>query len=114
MADVKISWLSWLPFRRWHVVGTVESADEIPERLPRKGVALVGDSAMTKWIVFDCPCRRGHRVMLNADPSRRPRWTLNYSKPVTISPSIDYRGADRRCHFHIRTGRVVWAGNSDR
>src|SRR5437899_8006736 len=39
--------------------------------------------------LFDCPCRTGHRIMLNADPSRPPYWTLNQVVRLTISPSVD-------------------------
>src|SRR5438552_19193784 len=34
--------------------------------------------------LFDCPCRTGHRIMLNADPSRPPYWTLNQVVRLTI------------------------------
>jgi hypothetical protein len=111
---MKISWWEWLPFWRWRVIGQVGSADEVPDRLPRNAVALVGDGSRTKWIVFDCPCRKGHRIMLNADVARRPRWTLKQVQRLTISPSIDYRGSERRCHYNIRSGRIEWARDSDR
>jgi hypothetical protein len=111
---MKISWWQWLPFWRWRVVGQVGSADEVPDRLPRNSVALVGDAHRTKWIVFDCPCRTGHRIMLNADTARWPHWTLNQPKRLTISPSIDYRSNLRRCHYFIRGGRVEWTMDSDR
>ncbi|MEI9424196.1 DUF6527 family protein [Mesorhizobium sp. Cs1299R1N1] len=111
---MKISWWQWLPIWRWRVVGAAESADEVPDRLPRNGVALIGDVNRTKWIVFDCPCRTGHRIMLNADPSRRPYWTLNQVVRLTISPSVDFKGSQRRCHYFIRNGRIAWAKDSDR
>ncbi|MER8746123.1 DUF6527 family protein [Mesorhizobium sp. M1004] len=111
---MRISWWQWLPIWRWRVVGAVESADEVPERLPRNGVALIGDINRMKWIVFDCPCRTGHRIMLNADPSRRPHWTLNQVVRLTISPSVDFKGSQRRCHYFIRNGRIAWAKDSDR
>lgn len=110
MADtMKITWWKWLPFQRWRIVGEAESADEIPDRLPRNGVAVVGNGHRAKWIVFDCPCRTGHRIMLNADPKRKPNWTLNQVQPLTIYPSIDFRGSQGRCHYFIRRGRIIWA-----
>lgn len=111
---MKIVWWEWLPFRRWRVVGQVESADEMPDRLPRNGAMLVGSPDRIKWLVFDCPCGTGHRIMLNADAGRKPRWKLKNVKPLTISPSIDFRGRQRRCHYFIRNGRVVWAKDSNR
>lgn len=111
---MKIAWWQWLPFQWWRIVGEADSADEVPDRLPRNGVALVGTAKSAKWIVFDCPCRTKHRIMLNADPGRKPRWTLNKIKPVTISPSIDFRGNQRRCHYFIRNGRIAWIEEGDR
>jgi len=111
---MKIPWWQWLPFWRWRVVGRVEAADEVPDRLPRHAVAVVSDLGRAKWIVFDCPCRTGHRIMLNADPARRPHWTLHEVARLTISPSIDYRGSNRRCHYFVRSGRIDWAKDSDR
>jgi Family of unknown function (DUF6527) len=111
---MKISWWQWLPFWRWRVVGQIESADEVPDRLPRNAVLLVGGSGHTKWIIFDCPCRTGHRIMLNADSNRRPFWTLKTVPRLTISPSVDYCGEDRRCHYFIRVGTIIWAKDSDR
>lgn len=108
-SNMKISWWKWLPFQPWRAVGLAESADEVPERLPRNGVALVGTPDKVKWIVFDCPCRSGHRIMLNADPSRAPNWQLNGGWRLTISPSIDFVGDERRCHYFVRTGRILWA-----
>ena len=73
---MKIAWWKWLPFQGWRSVGMTESADEIPDRLPRNGAVLVGSSQRLKWIVFDCPCRRDHRIMLNTDSARRPTWAV--------------------------------------
>ncbi len=110
---MKIRWWNWLPFQGWRIVGAIDFADEVPERLPRNAVALVADSTRVKWIVFDCPCRTGHRIMLNADRDRKPYWTLEQDRPLTVSPSIDSRGEKRRCHYFIRRGRILWAQDSD-
>jgi len=106
---MKITWWKWLPFQRWRVVGAAEAADQVPDCLPRNGVALVAASGRTKWIVFDCPCRTGHRIMLNADASRRPYWAMQSSRHLTIFPSIDFRGKTTRCHYFIRNGQIQWA-----
>ena len=113
---MKISWWKWLPFQAWRSVGLAESADEIPERLPRKGAVLVGSADLLKWVAFDCPCRRGHRIMVNTDTSRQPAWRVapGSERRLTITPSIDYFGDSRRCHYSIRDGKTVWAEDSDR
>lgn len=102
---------AWFGVRPWRLAGTVEEADEVPTRIPVHRAFLVGIHPHYKWLVFDCPCTAGHRIMLNLDPSRRPYWTLRLSRRqrITISPSIDYRHRDRSCHYFIRDGRLVWA-----
>jgi hypothetical protein len=110
MADVsKIRWWQWLPIFRWRIVAVVESADDVPQRLPRNGAILVGVRVRPKWIAFDCPCRRGHRIMLNMDRVRSPYWSTTVTGRLTISPSIDYADRAQRCHYFIRNGRVNWA-----
>jgi len=103
-------WHSWLPFRRWRVVASVSSADEVPGRLPHKGAVLVCDGGPPKWIVFECPCGTGHRIMLNTDRHRWPTWSVDLNKldRLTISPSISVRSAMRYCHYFVRQGRIHW------
>lgn len=109
MADMtRISWWQWLPVFRWRVVAVVESADNVPSRLPRNGAVLVGTRDSPKWIVFDCPCRRGHRIMLNTDTARLPYWSTTVEGRLTISPSIDSNQDMRRCHYFVRNGRIMW------
>jgi hypothetical protein len=103
--------LEWLGFVRWRVVGCYDDLDEVPEPLPRKSVALIAAPGRLKWIVFDCACGTGHRIMLNADHSRRPFWRILARDPLSITPSIDFHGERHRCHYFIRRGRTVWARN---
>jgi hypothetical protein len=98
----------WLPFRGWRIVAIVEAADEIPKHLPRRGAVLVGTREHPKWIAFDCPCRIGHRIMLNTDRARIPYWSVAVQGSLTISPSIDYHQGKRRCHYFVRKGRTAW------
>lgn len=108
VGDMKISWWQWLPIFKWRIVTIVESADDIPQQLPHNGVALVGPRSRPKWIAFDCPCRSGHRIMLNTDKARFPYWTINMRGRLTISPSIDYANPKHRCHYFISDGRIKW------
>jgi Family of unknown function (DUF6527) len=100
--------LQKLDRRRWRIAVTVEHADEVPERIPRRRAVLVGTPSAVKWLVFDCPCAERHRVMLNLDRGRRPTWAVGPEKIVTISPSVDALSARGRCHYFIRSGRVQW------
>lgn len=110
--EMRIRWWDWLPFRRWRLIGVVEHADEVPKKLPRAGVVMVSSGGVDKWVAFDCPCRYRHRIMLNIDGARRPRWRVSTEsgRILTIMPSVDYSEAHRRCHYVLRHGRVEWSG----
>lgn len=111
-----IKWWQWLPWpwHRWRVVGRVSAGDEVPDRLPRRGVLLVGDVTRPAWAAFDCPCEEGHRLMVNLDKSRRPAWRVESIRPLSILPSIDDITSRRRCHFFIRDGQIAWARHQQR
>jgi len=113
MDSLKFNWLDWLvwPIRKWRVSGQVEAADEIPDKLPRRTIVLVGTVDYPKWIAFDCPCNRGHRIMLPLGRSSKPHWQLQQLEPASIWPSVDSNGDSFRCHYFIRAGRVEWAHN---
>lgn len=98
-----------LPWRMWRAVGHVSAGDEVPNRIPRRGVVLVGPQSHPTWAAFDCPCGEGHRLMLNLDSTRWPTWRIESLRPLSIRPSIDNLTADRRCHFIMRKGRITWA-----
>jgi hypothetical protein len=109
MANImKIRWWQWLPFFRWRIVATVESADDVPQRLPRNGAVLVVSGNYHKWVVFNCPCRSGHRVMLNTDRGRWPSWSTTIRGLLTVLPSVDHQDRGRRCHYFIQKGRIRW------
>ena len=113
--DKLIAW--WrslpLPWRPWRVIGQVAMGDEVPSRLPYKGVVLVGKPGSETWAALDCPCQRGHRLMVNLDRSRKPVWSVDSLKPLTLRPSIDDIRHERRCHFYMRNGKVKWAHRDD-
>lgn len=113
---MKISWWQWIPIWGWRIIGVVEAADEIPVKLPRNAAVLVGTKTFHKWVAFDCPCRTGHRIVLNTDPARKPFWRLDpsFGNSLSILPSIDYLGTARRCHYFIRQAKIVWAKDFDR
>ena len=96
--------------RRWTIKMTVPNIDDVPARIPKRRAYLVAVSKLEKWLVFDCPCNSGHQIMLNLDPSRLPCWKLLTLRDqrITVSPSVDYGGTDRRCHFLLQRGRVIW------
>jgi hypothetical protein len=108
---LKPFWWDRLALLPWRIVADVESADEIPDKLPRRGAVLVSEGKRQKWIAFDCPCQLHHRIMLNLDSTRYPCWQVRRGKKdrLTISPSVSSRGSNSYCHYFIREGKVTWA-----
>lgn len=98
-------------FYPWRVTATVADMDEVPVRIRRRRAFVVATETRRKWLVFDCPCDGGHRILLNLDRSRRPFWTVRMAKRgvFTLRPSVDYNDDRRSCHYFISEGRVEWA-----
>ena len=96
----------WSRRPRYGSIITVADHASIPDPIPRQAVVVVGQSA--KWAVFECPCGNGHRVTLNLAHQGGPRWQLTATPRLSLNPSIDVLGAQRRCHFWIRDGRAKW------
>lgn len=93
------------------VAGTSPHVLDLPDVLSRREVIVVGeDPTQPQWLAFDCPCRQGHRLLINLSWSRRPRWTLHQDDRdrVTLHPSVDSFSEVGRCHFWLRRGRVTW------
>ncbi len=106
---LSLSWWSRRPRRRYAILGTVADADLVPDRLPRKGIVLVASDSGLKWIAFDCPCSRRHRLLIPLAESRRPHWMLDDSNHPSLRPSIDSHESGERCHFWLSNGRIRWA-----
>ena len=103
--------LGLLPTRRWRIEQTVSGVDDVPSQIPHRRAFLVATPTLLKWLVFDCPCGTGHQIMLNLDGARWPYWRLrvSISGRITLSPSINYLGENRACHYFLKEGRVIWA-----
>lgn len=104
----RIPFWEWIPGRSWRIVTTVEAADEIPERLPPQGAVMVGSWQHPKWLAFDCPCKTGHRIMVTLDPAHWPHWVIKGEKKLSVTPSVDYRTAERHCHYMVTNGKIIW------
>jgi Family of unknown function (DUF6527) len=92
----------------WRVKAIVPEADQIPDVLLPHGAALVKSGDALKWLVFDCPCGHGHRIMLNLDSERWPTWNVESQSPLTVWPSVDVDLNMRRCHYVMSCGHVEW------
>lgn len=108
MDSLKFSWTQWIPFRPWRLVGAVDAADEVPERLPPRGMLIVGTQEYPKWLAFDCPCRNNHRILIALDKARKPHWRVEGQQRVSVWPSVDAVQAGVRCHYIISAGRTKW------
>ncbi len=110
LTRIRSWWLSLAaPWRRWRVVGYVAAGDEVPEELPYRGVVLVGRPQRPTWAAFDCPCRSGHRLLVNLDDKRYPHWKISLQPRLSLWPSIDSVAHGRRCHFVLNKGTIRWA-----
>ena len=100
----------WLPspLRRYALADIVHSVGDVPINLPSRAAVVVLDGDRLKWIAFDCPCTRGHRILVSLDEEVRPHWTVTRAQPLTLHPSIDAKTDGRQCHYLIRRGRIVW------
>jgi Family of unknown function (DUF6527) len=100
----------WFLPPRWRsleIVADVRRMREVPAHLPARGAVLVRADRL-KWIVFDCPCDGGHRIVLPLDAESRPHWGVVTIVPLTISPSVDSVRSERRCHYFVQRGSIVW------
>lgn len=92
-----------------------ERMRDVPQLPPRRTLAIVGPSGREQWVVFSCPCGHRHRLILNLSARRDPQWTLTLNEDeASLSPSIDSRTDERRCHFWLKAGKVHWALDLDR
>lgn len=84
-----------------------DSLPAVPDRLRKGTVAVIGGRAHPKWVAFDCPCPRRHRIVVPAS-GNGPRWTVTVARRrPTIRPSIDSDDGER-CHYFITRGHVRW------
>lgn len=84
------------------------STAALPKQLGRQVLAIAGDPSA--WAVMECPCGHGHRLQVRIRPHVSTAvWSLRESeRGPSLSPSIDFESADRRCHFWLDKGRVRW------
>jgi hypothetical protein len=84
---------------------------ELPTDLDRHEIAVVGQRGKPKWAVLECPCGFAHRIDINLSAARDPSWRLDTTR-LSLFPSIDSSDGERRCHFWLQGGRVLWAADS--
>lgn len=96
------------PVRR---IERLSKRSAVPRHQRRDTLYLVGNPE--QWLIFQCPCQRGHDIALTVGSNGS--WTLRgHRRKPTIHPSVNSLADDRRCHFWLTAGRVRWCADSDR
>jgi hypothetical protein len=103
------AWLcSW--YRRAEKpLGTV-LAEELPDKLDRNVVYVLGEGKHRWFVALTCPCGCGNTLQVSLLPDSKPRWRLIEHADdgtVTVEPSI-WREVGCRSHFFLRRGRIQW------
>lgn len=92
-------------FRRVH---TVTGISAVPPEIGHD-IYVVEKGRRRAWAVFNCPCERGHRIVVNLSRGRRPRWDVSVRRGLaSFWPSL-WLKQDCESHFWIRNSRVYWA-----
>ena len=105
-----IKWLANLAarFRPYRT----EWVDDPPDEPRPRTVYVVGGRRHPFYTVVACP-RRACRQVVNLDvsPEVKPHWRIKEHPDGTLSlhPSIRVTGLPCKCHYWLRSGRVVWS-----
>jgi len=90
----------------------VATPNDVPEKIPRREIFIVGNHEYQKWALFLCPCGFNHKLILNLQTHVAPSWQFSFgSQGPSLHPSIDSL-TTRRCHFWLREGRASWVRKS--
>ncbi len=105
---IKSLWRKWRPAPAdYPSVSFVNSMSDVPDRV-EKTIYVVG--ATPKWVIFDCPCNKNHRLKVPLMKSVSPHWRLTrHGKTVSLSPSLSVADGPCDSHFWLRQNRVEWA-----
>src|SRR5207247_1113350 len=69
-------------------IHTVPRMSAIPADTGRN-LYIVEKGHRRAWAVFNCPCERGHRLVVNLSPSRRPYWSVSVRRGLaSFWPSL--------------------------
>ena len=109
-------WRAVWPFSPWRIVAEVDAADEVPDRLPRKGAVLVGSRQHPKWIAFDCPCGPAEVVRNGVDGLLVPNGDVGalagamerMMSDEALRDILGRAGTDARVRFGIDTVSAMW------
>jgi len=84
----------------------ITSFSDVPDEVG-DDIYIVGFKKKAKWVIFDCPCSKGHKLTVNLMESHYPYWKLKfYRNQVSLSPSIRVSDHACRSHFWLQSNRA--------
>ncbi|HRK30176.1 MAG TPA: DUF6527 family protein [Tepidisphaeraceae bacterium] len=91
------------------LIARTASEHPSPEDLKPGLLVVVKDGAIEKWACMRCPGGCGEKVMLPLSKQRRPHWRVwfDWFHRASLEPSV-HQANECRCHFWVKTGKVVW------
>lgn len=93
-------------------VHTVPRMSAVPSDIARD-IYIVEKGQRRAWAVFNCPCERGHRLVVNLSPNRWPCWGVSVRRGLaSFWPSL-WLKEQCKSHFWIRRNRIYWASSYD-
>jgi len=93
-------------------VHTVPFMSAVPSDIGRD-IYIVARGRHKGWAVFNCPCERGHRLVVNLSPNRKPCWNISVRQGLaSVWPSL-WLKQDCKSHFWVRKSRIYWARFED-
>jgi len=83
---------------------------DLPDKLKRGIVYVVGDGGHDWSAVMLCPGGCGKTLEMNLLPDVRPVWqtTEHHDRTISLHPSV-WLKTGCGCHFVLHKGRVRWA-----
>jgi hypothetical protein len=102
----------WRRLKSTHQYSGIKFVGSLPEVPAEVGndIYIIESFNTAKWVVFNCPCSRGHKLTVNLMKSSYPRWTLRLSgNKVSLSPSVVVTDHPCRSHFWLKSNHVYLA-----
>lgn len=95
--------------RKYANVLFVTSVSDVPDKIGND-VYVVGMEEAYKWVIFECPCSKGHRLDVNLMKSQSPRWRAIFSKgKLSLSPSVVVTDHPCQSHFWFDSNKAIEA-----
>lgn len=85
--------------------------DEVPDKLKKNSIYIVGSNKYYWLLAFKCPCGCEKDINLNLLKDTEPCWRFKIRKEnISITPSI-WRITGCKSHFIINNGKINWVRN---